>query len=294
MDECFSAAATIDSYSIEFICQKLNKERDLRNLVKKFKRYSASDVFRAQAGIYETTVRRLASENCFEWIEEILEHQKKFKDDVSKVNFNARLIRLYGQSRMFDCAKKVFDEMPERNCKITVRPLNALLSACLYARKYDEMEAIFKEMEMKWKVKPSVVSYNIMIEGFCKMGKVDSALALFDDMVRKSEVNPNLISFNTLLKRLYLDKRFGDGENMWKQMVKWNLIPNIISYNTRLDALVDEKKLDEARKLIDEMGQNGIKTDVITDIMFKTIKKQFCVLFCFRSSPELSIVAELK
>ncbi|XP_073302050.1 uncharacterized protein [Primulina huaijiensis] len=260
----FSTTASFQSPSIKSLSEDLYKERDLKRLVQKFKRYSSSDRFRTKAGIYETTVRRLASAKRFRWIQEILEHQNEFKYDVSKENFNIRLIKLYGQAGMFDCAKKVFDEMPERNCERTVKSVNALLSACVSAGNYYEIEGIFKQMEMKWKVKPDVVSYNIVIKGFCEMGKLDRGLALFDDMLRKNGANPDLITFNTLLNRLYEDKRFDDGENMWKQMVKCNLIPNVRSYNARLVGLVNEKKLEEAGKLITDMGQNGIKPDFFT------------------------------
>ncbi|KZV27146.1 pentatricopeptide repeat-containing protein mitochondrial-like [Dorcoceras hygrometricum] len=260
----FSATASFQSPSIKSLSEDLYKERDLRSLVEKFKRYSSSDRFRNKAGIYETTVRRLASAKRFRWIQEILEHQNVFRHDVSKENFNIRLIKLYGQSAMFDCAKRVFDEMPERNCERTVKSVNALLSACVNAGKYDEIEGTFEEMEMKWKVKPDVVSYNIVIKGLCEMGKLDRGLALFDAMLRKSGVNPDLITFNTLLNGLYENKRFDEGENMWKRMVKCNLIPNIRSYNARLVGLVNEKEFEEAGKLITEMAQNGIKPDLFT------------------------------
>ncbi|CAA7040118.1 unnamed protein product [Microthlaspi erraticum] len=59
----------------------------------------------------------------FEWIEEILEEQKKYHN-MSKEGFIVRIINLYGQAGMFEHAQKVFDEMPERNCKRTVLSFN--------------------------------------------------------------------------------------------------------------------------------------------------------------------------
>ncbi|KAL3820657.1 hypothetical protein ACJIZ3_006562 [Penstemon smallii] len=258
-----TTTTTFQSPSIKSQAEDLYKERDLKKLVQKFKLCSSSDRFRAKAGIYETTVRRLATAKRFRWIQEILEYQTQFRYDISQENFSIRLMKLYGQSGMYDNAQKVFDEMPERNCERTVKSVNALLSACINSRKFDEMEVLFGEMETKWKVKPDVVSYNIVIKGFCEMGELDRALNVVDTM-GKNGVKPDLITFNTLLDNLYKKKKFDDAEKIWKQMIKNKLVPNIRSYNARLVGLVNEKKFKEAVEFISEMEKSGTNPDVFT------------------------------
>ncbi|CAI9755129.1 unnamed protein product [Fraxinus pennsylvanica] len=255
-----SFSTTAQSPSIKSLSQDLYKERNLKKLVQKFKLYSSSDRFRTKNGIYESTVRRLASAKRFKWIEEILEHQKQFRHDISKENFSIRLVKLYGQSGMFENAKKVFDEMSERNCERSVKSVNALLSACVNSGKLEEIEGIFREMEMKWQVRPDVVSYNIVIKGLCEMGEWDKGLGMLDEMER-SGVKPDLVTFNTVLDKLYSNKRFDDGENMWRRMVESGFLPNIRSYNARLVGLLNEKKFNEAVELISEMGKSGIQPD---------------------------------
>ncbi|KAG8385678.1 hypothetical protein BUALT_Bualt03G0070100 [Buddleja alternifolia] len=259
----YSTTAAFQSQSIKSISDDLYKERDLRRLVDKFKLYSSSDRFRAKAGIYETTVRRLASAKRFRWIREILEHQTQFTYDVSKENFSIRLIKLYGQSGMLENAMEVFDEMPERNCERTVKSMNALLSACVNSRKYEHIDRLFGEMQTKWNVNPDVFSYNIVIKGLCEMGEWERALDKFNAMGGKG-VEPDLITFNILLDNLYKNRRFGGAEKIWKQMVVNNLSPNIRSYNARLVGLAKEKKFKEAVESIGEMEKSGIKPDVFT------------------------------
>ncbi|KAL2484007.1 Pentatricopeptide repeat-containing protein [Forsythia ovata] len=258
-----SFSTTAQTPSIKSLSEDLYKERNLKKLVEKFKLYSSSDRFRTKNGIYESTVRRLASAKRFKWIEEILEHQKQFRYDISKENFSIRLVKLYGQSGMFENAKTVFDEMPERNCERSVKSVNALLSACVNSGKLEEIEGIFREMEMKWKVKPDAVSYNIVIKGLCEMGKWNKGLGMVDEMER-SGVKPDLITFNTVLDKLYSNKRFDDGEKMWRRMVECGFLPNVRSYNARLVGLVNEKKFNEAVELISEMGKNGIRPDIFS------------------------------
>ncbi|KAL2467209.1 Pentatricopeptide repeat-containing protein [Abeliophyllum distichum] len=252
-----SFSTTAQSPSIKSLSEDLYKERNLKKLVEKFKLHSSSDRFRTKNGIYESTVRRLASAKRFKWIEEILEHQKQFRYDISKENFSIRLVKLYGQSGMFENAKKVFDEMPERNCERSVKSVNALLSACVNSGKLEEIEGIFREMEMKWKVKPDVVSYNIVIKGLCEMGEWDKGLSMVDEMER-SGVKPDLITFNTVLDKLYSNKRFDDGEKMWRRMVECGFLPNVRSYNARLAGLGDLKGV---KKWYEELVRNECVPD---------------------------------
>ncbi|KAG9153238.1 hypothetical protein Leryth_026165 [Lithospermum erythrorhizon] len=155
---------------IKSLSQDLYKERSLKRLVNKFKNYSDSD----------------------RYVEEILEHQKQYRPDMSNEGFNIRLMLLYGKSGMFDHAQKVFDEMPERNVKRSTKTMNALLSACVSSGKIDKIEGLFAELQERLGVKPDTVSYNVVIKGCYKCGKVEKAVKIFGEM-EKNGVKPDLV-----------------------------------------------------------------------------------------------------
>ncbi|KAA8519936.1 hypothetical protein F0562_014154 [Nyssa sinensis] len=248
--------------SLGSLSNDLYKEHNLKKLVEKFKKFSESDRFRTKTGIYESTVRRLASAKRFRWIEEILEDQKKYRD-ISKEGFAVRLISLYGKSGMFDHASKVFDEMPKHECDRTVKSFNALLGACVYSKKFDKADGYFRELPEKLSIKPDVVSYNTLIKAFCEMGSLDSAVSMVDEM-EKNGVDPDLITFNTLLDVFYGNNRFVDGEKIWSRMEKKNVVPDIRSYNAKLVGLVSEKKMSEAVKLVEDLGTKELKPDIFS------------------------------
>ncbi|XP_002518586.2 pentatricopeptide repeat-containing protein At3g13160, mitochondrial [Ricinus communis] len=240
----------------------LYKERNLKRLVEKFKKFSENDRFRTKTGIYEETIRRLAIAKRFNWIEEILEDQKKYKD-IHKEGYNARLIRLYGKSNMFDNSRKVFDEMPDRNCKRTVVSFNALLAACVTSKKFDEVDGLFRKLPKELEIKPDTVSYNTVIKGYCEMGALDKAISLLVEMEMKGNP-PDLITFNTLLNGFYSNGLFVDGERIWSQMVQKSIVPDIRSYNAKLLGLALVKRTKDAVLLLQEMKSKGIKPDVIS------------------------------
>ncbi|XP_057962061.1 small ribosomal subunit protein mS78 (rPPR3a)-like [Malania oleifera] len=263
---------TTDFITIKSRSQSLFKERNLKRLVQKFKESSEIDRFRTKTGVYEETVRRLASAKRFKWIKEILEDQKKYSD-ISREGFAVRLITLYGKSGMFDEASKTFDEMPERKCERTVKSLNALLGACVNSKMFDKLEEIFRELPSKLSVSPDVFSYNIIIKGYCDMGSLDLALSMLDEM-EKNGVTPDLITFNTLLNEFCgKGQRLADAEKIWARMEAKNVVPDVRSYNAKLVGLASEKKMSEAVRLIEEMESMGIKADVFS---FNALIKGFC------------------
>ncbi|XP_027111614.1 small ribosomal subunit protein mS78 (rPPR3a)-like [Coffea arabica] len=258
-----TAVANPSSASVKAISEDLFKERNLKRLVEKFKQHSNSDRFRTKIGVYENTVRRLASAKHYKWIEEILEYQKQFKIDLSKEGFSVRLMCLYGKSGMFEHAQKVFDAMPEWNCERTVRSVNALLGACVNSGKFDEIDGLFKELPEKLKVKPDTVSYNTVIKGLSEMGALDKSISMVDEM-EKNGLKPDLITFNTILDALYSNSKFDDGEKMWSRMVSNNVVPDIRTYNARLTGLVSQGRIVEAVDLFGQLGIKEIKVDVFS------------------------------
>ncbi|CAM8988167.1 unnamed protein product [Rhodiola kirilowii] len=247
------------------------KERDLKQVVQKFKKYSEIDRFRTNIKVYDTTVHRLATCKKLNWVEEILEDQKRFKD-IGKEGFAVRLITLYGKAGMFDHARKVFDEMPERNCKRTVLSLNALLGACVSSKKLDKFDEIFNEVGTLG-IELDMVSYNVVINVLCEKGSFDDAIGMVDEMQKKG-FEPNVITFATLLYWLYRKNRFADGERIWALMHENNVTPSVRCYNSRLMGVIWEMGMSKAVEFVNEMQVKGVKPDVSTiEILIKGFSK---------------------
>ncbi|KAI5386359.1 pentatricopeptide repeat-containing protein At1g55890, mitochondrial [Lathyrus oleraceus] len=258
----FCTIAEESTTSIKSISQDLYKEQNLKTLVDKFKKASDIDRFRTKAGIYEDTVRRLARAKRFRWVRDIIEHQKTYTD-IGNEGFSARLITLYGKSKMDRHAQKLFDEMPQRNCTRSVLSLNALLAAYLHSKKYDVVEKLFRDLPVQLSVKPDLVSYNTLIKALLEMGSFDSAVAVVEEM-EKEGVKTDLITFNTLLDGLYSKGRFEDGEKLWGKLGEKNVVPNIRTYNARLLGLAMVKKTGEAVEFYEEMEKKGVKPDIFS------------------------------
>lgn len=237
-------------------------ETQLQKLVNKFKQSCDDRRFRRQRRPYRLIVRRLAANNKFSMIEDVLESQKKY-DDIRVEGFGMRLISLYGASGMLEHAQKMFDEMPELNCERTIKSFNTLLKAALDAKKFDKVVEIFKEFPSRVSIEPDMISYNIVIHALCEMGSVDDALLVVHEL-EDSGKEPGLVTFNTILNALYKNGRFQEGERMWAMMERKNVVPDVRSYNTKLRGIFVHDGGLEADEVVREMESKGIKPDVFS------------------------------
>ncbi|MFS8013161.1 putative tetratricopeptide-like helical domain superfamily [Helianthus anomalus] len=53
---------------------------------------------------------------------------------------------------------------------------NALLGACVSAKKFDKVDGIFRELTGKMGVSPDIVSYNIMTKALCEMERLENTM----------------------------------------------------------------------------------------------------------------------
>ncbi|XP_010552369.1 PREDICTED: pentatricopeptide repeat-containing protein At3g13150 [Tarenaya hassleriana] len=238
------------------------KEKTLRKQLEKFKKSCESDDFRQVHGIYSAFVRRLKGERKFSMIDEALQYQKKF-EDIKSEDFVIRMMLLYGYSGMADQAHKLFDEMPELNCERTIKSFNALLSAYVNSRKYDEAMKVLREFPEKLGITPDLVSYNTMIKAFCRKGSSSDVLSIFEEL-ETNGFEPDLITFNTMFEAFYSKGWISEGDKLWDLMESRSLVPNIRSYNSRVRGLVKNKKIPDAVSLVDEMRGKGISPDIHT------------------------------
>jgi len=257
-----TSAGASDTIKAKSYWTEIIKERNLEHLVEKFKNASVDEDFRTKTFVYKNAIHRLAAARKFNYVEEILEDQKQYKD-IYKEGFNAPLISLYGVAGMFDNARKVFDEMLERRCAQTVVSFNALLGACVNSKKFDEAEGLFKGLSKELEIEPDLVSYNTVLKAFCVTGSMDSAATLLDEMEKKG-LEADLITFNTLLHGFYAKGRFVDGERIWEQMKEKNVEPDKRSYNLKLLRLTLEKRMEDAVKVVEEMKSEGIQLDTFS------------------------------
>ncbi|XP_021719453.1 pentatricopeptide repeat-containing protein At1g55890, mitochondrial-like [Chenopodium quinoa] len=235
--------------------RELLDERDTQKLVEKFNFLSPNKYFRQKYKIYDYIIHRLVLANQISLVEDTLESQKEY---INGEGFAARIMYLYGKAGLFDHARKLFDELPQRGLEQNAKTFNALLVAAYHCEDFDKVYELFRELPSKLSIKPSTGCYNVAAQALCKLGLIDEAVSLLDKMEHNG-VKPCVITYNTLLGVIYEKGEFDEGEKLWERMIKSGVVPSVISYDFKLHRLVKDGKISEARELFMELETSGIK-----------------------------------
>ncbi|KAG6590294.1 Pentatricopeptide repeat-containing protein, partial [Cucurbita argyrosperma subsp. sororia] len=110
---------------------------------------------------------------------------------------------------------------------------------------------------------PTVVTYNVLINGLCKNGRLDCAINFLNQMFTYNRL-PDIITYNTLLDALSKEDMVDEAFQLLHLLIGTNCSPSLISYNTVLNGLSKKGYVDEATSLYNQMIQNGILPDDTT------------------------------
>ena len=132
------------------------------------------------------------------------------------------LIGLYGECGCVEFARKVFDEMPQRN----LVAWNAVVTACFRGNDVAGAEEIFGEMSVR-----DQMSWNVMLAGYIKAGEVESAKRLFSDMPVKDDV-----SWSTMIVGFAHNGSFHEAFSCFRELRRGEMRPNEVSLSGVLSA----------------------------------------------------------
>ncbi|CAN6920156.1 unnamed protein product [Brassica oleracea] len=116
------------------------------------------------------------------------------------------LVNVYARSGWFEVARKVLDEMPERD----VVSWNSLLSAFVEKGLVEEARKLFDEMEER-----NVESWNFMVSCYAAAGLVEGARECFDEMPVK-----DLVSWNAMVSGYARAGCYGEALEVFNEMLK--------------------------------------------------------------------------
>ncbi|KAJ4982199.1 hypothetical protein NE237_033036 [Protea cynaroides] len=220
---------------------------------------------------FSIAVSRLSESKSFEFIRSYLDELKS-RPDLRNERFMSHAIVLYGQAEMLDHAIRTFKQMDELGIPRSAKSLNALLFACILAKKYEEVSRIFMDFPKTYGIKPNLETYNTVIKAFCESGSSSSTYSIIAEMDRK-RCKPNATSFGMLLAGFYKEEKFEDVGKVLELMKKHDIQPSVSTNNIRIQSLCKLKKSAEAKVLLEGMLSKGMKPNSVT---FSHLIHGFC------------------
>ena len=186
------------------------------------------------------------------------------RGNPSKTHFTT-MITAYSKAKNVTRALEVFSKMQEHGIRRDKYLYNVLIH--LLGKVGRDRKAAFDMLTaMKGEnIRPDHVTYGTLIEIQAAAHDADGAMAVFEEMIENG-VRPNQYIFSSLIMALHRGKRAEEIQDVVKMMQKYKVQPNIVTYNCLLEAFANTPsgQVNEARRVLAEMKERGIETDVTT------------------------------
>ncbi|KDO86880.1 hypothetical protein CISIN_1g048616mg [Citrus sinensis] len=116
-------------------------------------------------------------------------------------------------------------------------------------------------------VKPDIVSYNCLIDVYCKDRQVEKAYKIVEKM-RDEDISPDVISYTSIIGGLGLVGQPDKARDVLKEMKEYGCYPDAAAYNAAIRNYCIAKRLRDASGLMDEMVEKGLSPNATTYNLF--------------------------
>ena len=148
---------------------------------------------------------------------------------------------------------------------------NSLLDGLIKTHNNEKALNIYNFMQQDH-IKPSNVTYSILIKLFSNQGDVDKALAILNEM-KQANLKPGLIVYTCLIQTCVKHKRANLIVQLYNEMVQSGIKGDGVFYNTIISGLVFNYFLKEACELMMYTLDKGI---ILNNDVYNNVLKNLC------------------
>jgi pentatricopeptide repeat protein len=175
---------------------------------------------------------------------------------------------------MVDKAHELFHQIEKFGYVPSVVTFNVLINGLCKANKLEEAIHLFSIMEIRQgpglqekveqigqflnayevhtltnsRVNPDIITYNTLINAYCKAFNIEDAFKLFKEL-QKNGLSPDCVTYGTLIKGLYTVDREVDAFNIFNLMQGVGYEPTLSVYRTVMTWLCKKRKVSRALSL---------------------------------------------
>lgn len=190
----------------------------------------------------------------FKWFRKLI-----FKFDASCYN---ALLRTLCQEKSMSDARNVYHCL-KHEFRPDLHTFNILLSGW---KSPEEAEAFFAEMK-DMGVEPDIVSYNCLVDVYCKGRQIENAVKVMNKM-REEGIDLDVITYTSLIGGLGLVGQPDKAAEVLKEMKEYGCYPDAPAYNAVIRNFCIAKRLGDAYKFMDEMVEKGLSPTATTYNVF--------------------------
>jgi len=112
-------------------------------------------------------------------------------------------------------------------------------------------------------VEPDIITYSIIVKGYCLEGDVDRAFKVLEGMKGEDKLAPDEIMYNSILDGCAKQHRVDDALRLLEEMKSTGVIPSNYTLSIMVKLLGHSRRLSQAFKLVEELSQqHGFRPNV--------------------------------
>ncbi|KAF5206951.1 Pentatricopeptide repeat-containing protein [Thalictrum thalictroides] len=194
---------------------------------------------------------------------EAMRHQSDKASHPDHVTYTTVVSALVKVGAM-DRARQVLAEMARVGVPANRITYNILLKGYCQQVQIEKAKELIHEMEIEAEIEPDVVSYNTLIDGCILVDDSAGALAYFNEM-RARGITPSKVSYTTLMKAFALTGQPKLVNKVFDEMFKDPRVKvDLVAWNMLVEGYCRLGLVEEAKKVIQRMRENGFYPDVAT------------------------------
>ncbi|KAL0703733.1 hypothetical protein Bca4012_070158 [Brassica carinata] len=155
------------------------------------------------------------------------------------------------------------EEMEREGIVANVETYNCLIGGLCRNGSMEAAKKLFDQLSGK--ALPDLVTYHILMDGYCSRGETRKAAMLLKEGISKMGLKPRHLTYNILMEGYCKEGNLKGAANVRMQMEKERrLRMNVASYNVLLQGYSQKGKMEDANRLLNEMLEKGLIPNRIT------------------------------
>ncbi|KAK2655923.1 hypothetical protein Ddye_008975 [Dipteronia dyeriana] len=179
----------------------------------------------------------------------------------SIVTYNI-LLRAFAQARKVEQVNALFKELDESILANDIYTYNGVMDAYGKNGMIREMESVLSRMKSN-QCKPDIITFNLLIDSYGKKQVFDKMEQVFKSLLRSKE-KPTLPTFNSMIINYGKARLQEKAEDVYKNMIYMKYSPSFITYESLIMMYGYCDRVSRAREIFDELVKSGKEMKVST------------------------------
>ncbi|MCQ2815756.1 MAG: hypothetical protein MJ252_00670 [archaeon] len=195
------------------------------------------------------------------------ETEEEINEDSPKNNYGLKIYK-----NDFKTVLELFEKVRSLN-QVDEVFYNSIMDACLRFKKYDKMFEIYDTM-INDDIKPSSVTYGILIKGYGLKGDLKSAMKVFQIM-KNERINITSVTYGSIINTCIQNDNLSKAFEYFEELKNSGIEINTILYTTIIKAYAKINNLNKVLETFNEMKKtketypSTVTYNTIIDFFFK-------------------------